>query len=58
MANIAKYYQTELRQQSPNAIDYLKNRGLSGEIAKEFGIGFAPSGWDHLLQTLGKTPTA
>jgi len=51
----AKLYQQQLKQ-SPRAIDYLKKRGLSGEIAKEFGLGFAPPGWDHLLQTLGHTP--
>src|SRR2546430_2673543 len=37
------------------AIDYLKHRGLSGEIAKQFGIGFSPPGWDNLLKQLGKT---
>ncbi len=52
--NITKFYQTQLRQQQ-NAIDYLKKRGLSGEIAKEFCLGFAPAGWDHVLQTVGKT---
>ena len=30
------------------AIDYLKKRGLSGEIAKRFGIGYAPDGWQNL----------
>lgn len=50
-----KLYQQQLKQ-SPYAIDYLKKRGLSGEIAKEFGLGFAPPGWDHLLKKLGKTP--
>lgn len=54
LINIAKFYQTELRQSQP-AIDYLKNRGLSGAIAKKFGIGYAPAGWDHVLQTFGKT---
>ncbi len=55
LENAAKFYQSQLKQ-SPHAIDYLKQRGLSGEIAKEFGIGFAPPGWDHLLQYFGKTP--
>ncbi len=54
MEEAAKYYQQQLKQ-SPRAIDYLKKRGLSGEIAKEFGLGFAPPGWDHILQALGKT---
>ncbi|MGQ2979713.1 MAG: DNA primase [Polaromonas sp.] len=33
---------------SPRAIDYLKGRGLSGEIAKTFGLGYAPEGWRAL----------
>jgi DNA primase len=56
LENVSTLYQQQLKQ-SPRAIDYLKQRGLSGEIAKEFGIGFAPPGWDHVLQTLGKTPS-
>lgn len=35
------------------AVDYLKGRGLSGEIARDFGLGFAPPGWDNLLKHLG-----
>ncbi|HSW71069.1 MAG TPA: DNA primase, partial [Gammaproteobacteria bacterium] len=54
LAQIAKYYQSELRQ-APSAIEYLKKRGLSGTIAKDFGIGYAPPGWDHLLQKFGKS---
>ncbi len=48
------YYQQQLRQQSTAkiAVDYLKNRGLSGEIAAEFGLGFAPDGWDNLNKVL------
>lgn len=33
---------------SPKAVDYLKGRGLSGEIAKQFGLGYAPEGWRSL----------
>jgi DNA primase len=33
---------------SPRAIGYLKGRGLSGEIAKQFGLGYAPEGWRSL----------
>jgi DNA primase len=33
---------------SPRAIAYLKGRGLSGEIAKQFGLGYAPEGWRSL----------
>jgi DNA primase len=52
------FYQNQLRQhsQKSKAIDYLKKRGLTGEIAKQFGIGYAPPGWDNLLKALGKSP--
>jgi len=33
---------------SPQAVDYLKGRGLSGEVAKLFGLGYAPEGWRNL----------
>ncbi|MCW5589464.1 MAG: DNA primase [Legionellales bacterium] len=54
MAQIAQFYQQQLRAYPP-AIDYLKKRGLSGNIAKEFAIGYAPPGWDHLVNTFVKT---
>ncbi len=37
------------------AIEYLKKRGLTGQTVQAFGIGLAPSGWDNLMQALGKT---
>ena len=43
----AQYYRQQLKD-APRAIEYLKKRGLSGEIAKEFGIGYAPNGWQNL----------
>lgn len=48
------YYQQQLRQheKSSTAIEYLKARGLSGTIAKQFGIGYAPPGWSNLLDAL------
>ncbi len=49
----SRYYQEQLRAH-PEAAQYLKMRGLSGEVALEFGIGFAPAGWDGLISQLGK----
>ncbi len=57
MGEISKYYQQQLRH-SQVAIDYLKKRGLTGEIAKRFGIGFAPTGWHNLAQQFGSTSEA
>lgn len=51
MDNAATFYRERLRTE-PKAIDYLKGRGLSGEIAKQFGIGYAPPGWNNLLDQL------
>ena len=47
MARAAAYYKEQLKK-SPRAIDYCKKRGLSGEIAAKFGIGYAPDGWQNL----------
>ncbi|PLW81048.1 DNA primase [Kineobactrum sediminis] len=51
----ARYYQQQLRKhpQAQRAVTYLKQRGLTGHIAKDFDVGFAPPGWDNLLQALG-----
>jgi DNA primase len=38
----------KLLRQAPGAISYLKGRGVSGEIARQFGIGYAPAGWRSL----------
>ncbi len=50
----AKFYRHQLRDHSESAEvrQYLKARGLSADIAKEFVIGFAPSGWDSLASGL------
>ena len=51
----ARFYAQQLRHhpKANRAIEYLKNRGLSGEIAKTFHLGFAPPGWDNLLKKFG-----
>jgi DNA primase len=50
----AEYYRQALRQHPArkSAVEYLKGRGLTGEIARDFGLGFAPPGWDNLLRHL------
>jgi len=44
------YYRAELKK-SPRAIEYLKGRGLTGEIAARYRIGYAPDGWQALEET-------
>ena len=50
----SKFYQFQLRQHSDKdeAISYLKDRGVSGEIARDFGLGYAPTGWDNLIKAV------
>jgi DNA primase len=47
MEQSSQYYETQLKQ-TPEAIEYLKNRGISGQTAKTFAIGYAPPGWNNL----------
>ncbi len=47
MQTATRYYREQLKV-TPHAVEYLKRRGLSGEIAARFGIGYAPEGWQNL----------
>ena len=47
MIRAYEYYRRQLKT-AENAKTYLQGRGLSGEIAAKFGLGFAPTGWDNL----------
>ena len=47
MQRAMQYYREQLKA-APQAIEYLKRRGLSGRIAAHFGIGYAPDGWQNL----------
>ena len=49
----SEFYRNRLKD-SPIAIDYLKQRGLSGQIAKKFGLGYAPIGWRALEASFEK----
>ncbi len=46
-----RFYRRQLRdhKQAEKAVGYLKERGLSGDIAAQFGVGYAPPGWENLL---------
>ncbi|HIF9251565.1 TPA: DNA primase [Photobacterium damselae] len=55
MAHIAQFYQSQLRtDEGQLAIDYLKGRGLSGEIVKKFAIGYVPDQWDLVRNHYGR----
>lgn len=49
----ARFYREQLKS-SPRAIDYLKGRGLTGQIAARYGIGYAPDGWQALEKVVPK----
>ncbi len=47
LSKAAEHYRKQLKA-SPRAVDYLKGRGLTGEIAASFGLGYSPDGWRGL----------
>ncbi|EKO3964005.1 DNA primase [Vibrio fluvialis] len=56
MGSIAQFYRQQLKVASNrHAIDYLKNRGLSGEIVQKFGIGFVADEWDLVRKNFGQS---
>ncbi|WP_115717630.1 DNA primase [Gallaecimonas mangrovi] len=54
MQDIQRYYYQNLKSH-PGAVDYLKGRGLTGDIVKQFGIGFVPDEWDSVLKQFGNS---
>ena len=55
LEKVADFYREQLRshRDAARAVDYLKQRGLSGEVAATFTLGFAPPGWDNVLKRFG-----
>jgi DNA primase len=50
LEEVATFYAEQLRgEEGKKAIDYLKSRGVSGEVARDFSLGYAPNKWDALL---------
>ncbi|WP_100656173.1 DNA primase [Alteromonas flava] len=58
MEKATRFFQHQLKQhaQSNRVIEYLKQRGLSGETVKHWEIGYAPSEWDGVLKQFGQGP--
>lgn len=54
LEEVACFYKQALRE-SPQAIDYLKSRGLSGQIALDYSLGYAPPNWEHLVDHFGES---
>jgi DNA primase len=60
MENAAAFYRRQLREHAtaPRAVNYLKGRGLDGQTAEKFTLGYAPPGWDNLMQALADKDAA
>ena len=58
LSSADRYYRSVIRDHalSGNAIEYLRDRGVTGVAARDFGIGFAPAGWDGLKSALAQFP--
>ena len=52
MSSAADWYRQQLKS-STRAVEYLKGRGLTGEIAKRYALGYAPDGWQGLEAVFG-----
>lgn len=57
MTQISRFYQQQLKvaTDKDTAIDYLKSRGLSGEIVKRFGIGYISDAWDGMMKVFARS---
>ncbi|KGJ95407.1 DNA primase [Colwellia psychrerythraea] len=60
MSQISRFYQQQLKVASDKetAIEYLKGRGLSGEVVKRFGIGYISDAWDGMMNTFSRNGQA
>jgi DNA primase len=59
MEEVANYFQHQLKhaENADKVIEYLKSRGLSGDVVKYWDIGYAPDKWDGVLSTFGGNET-
>ncbi len=57
MDSVSRHWQTTMKD-APDAIEYLKRRGIDGATAKRFGLGYAPDGWSNVLDKFGKSDEA
>lgn len=57
LAKVNQYYQYQLKEHA-HAMDYLKARGLNMAIIEQYGLGFAPPGWENVRQLFAADPNA
>jgi DNA primase len=60
MELVINFYRKQLRDhpQAGQAVDYLRQRGITGELAARFELGYAPDNWDSLIRELGQSEPA
>ncbi|MBU2893638.1 DNA primase [Colwellia sp. D2M02] len=60
MLQVSRFFQQQLKVADDKdvAIEYLKGRGLSGEIVKRFGIGYISNAWDGMMSVFGRSKSA
>ena len=54
LSQVSKHYEKNLKD-STIAIEYFKNRGINGETAKHYALGFAKKSYNDILKKFGKT---
>ena len=57
MSRIERFWQQGLRE-NPAAVDYLKQRGIDGNTARRFGLGYAADAWSAVLDKFGTSQEA
>jgi DNA primase len=57
MSRVERFWQQGLRE-NPQAVEYLKQRGIDGSTAKRFGLGYAVDAWSAVLDKFGTSPEA
>ena len=57
MEQISRFYQQQLKEATDKdtAIDYLKGRGLTGEVVKRFAVGYISDAWDGMMKVFGQS---
>jgi DNA primase len=57
LGQISQFFQKQLKvaKDKDTAVEYLKGRGLSGEVVKRFGIGYISDAWDGMMNVFGRS---
>ena len=58
LGKVSQFYEKNIKTHSDSkmVIEYLKSRGLTGEIVKQFGIGYSADSWDDMMNAFAHDP--